>query len=314
MDDDRRFGGSLSDKGAYPYAAVVVLTLAAAIGLGLADAEKTPTATPVVALAHPPNWKVSYPPVRPSARPSPTSIPAAFQSLEGFVGLTGLPPDGADPSTPEVGTLVDSWWVDGGGLPYRGMARLYADGRLIWNRYYRGSSGPNSLTTGYLEQRVTPETVESLDLERSLARKDPLWLLERLPLDSWVQRTPIPYVPSGYGICLSAMDPSPGRANDSLTTDPSELVPLLPSSVSALLEDRDSVSPVEWEQDCVAMTTDEARVLENLLHSEAHDQVAFFKPFLVQFSVDVPGAYGMQVSLMFEPRFPDGAIGCSGCG
>jgi hypothetical protein len=306
MDNDCAFEGRLGDWTAYPFAAIVVLALAGIIVLGLATREGVEGA-PAASLA-----SRATPSSMATAKPRIALAPTLRPSL--FRGLIGLPPETAEPSAPEVGELVESYWVAGGGLPYRGMARLYADGRLIWNRYYSGPVGPNSLTTGYLEQRLTPEGVELVKRETYLPMKDPLQLLERFPLHFFEVRWPVPYVPSGYGICFYAQDPRPGRAAYAVTTEPAELIEMLPASVSSLLAGREYVSPIDWDQDCIVQTTDEARALERVLREASYDQNAFTNGFMVQYSVPVPGAYGLEISLMFEPRFPDGSVGCSACG
>ena len=77
------------------------------------------------------------------ASPSPTGV-----------GLLGLPPEGAPPSTPEHGQLVlDFRFGHTGGDPGRFSLQVYADGRVIWQRL---SVPP----TGLIEQRLTPEGVE----------------------------------------------------------------------------------------------------------------------------------------------------------
>jgi hypothetical protein len=306
MDDDRAFEGRLRDQGAQPLAAIVVLALAVVIGLGLVTAEGAEVA-PASSLA-------SRATASSIATPKPKVALAATLRPSLFPGLIGLPPEAAEPSVPETGELVESYAAAGGGPPYRGTARLYADGRLIWNRYFNGPGGQNSLTTGYLEQRLTPEGVELVQGEKNLLRKVPLVLLEWLPLDAWEARWPVPYVPPGYGICLYAQDPRPGRAADGVTTEPADLIQMLPASVSSLLAGREYVSPIEWDQECIALSLEETRAVERVLRDGDFDQDAFINNFMVQYVVDVPGAYGMQISLMFEPRFPDGSIGCSACG
>ena len=306
MDNDRAFKGRLSDQAAHPFAAIVVLALAGIIGVGLATNEGVEVA-PASSLA-PRATASSFATAKLMIPVAPTLHPSLFH------GLIGLPPEAAEPSAPEAGVLVESYPAAGSGLPYRGAARLYADGRLIWNRYFDGPGGPNSLTTGYLEQRLTPEGVELVKGEKDLLRKAPLSLLGWLPLDAWEARRPAPYVPPGYGICLHAQDPRPGRAADGVTIEAAHLIQLLPVSVSSLLAGRESVSPIEWDQECIALSLDETRALEQVVSDGDFDQSAFINHFMVQYAVDVPGAYGMQVSLMFEPRFPDGSIGCSACG
>jgi hypothetical protein len=311
MDNDRAFKGRLRDQTAYPFAAIVVLALAGIIGLGLATGEGVEVA-PAASLAS--RAAASSRATASSlATPKPTIALAPTLQPSLFHGLIGLPPETAEPSAPETGELVESYSSAGGGPPYRGTARLYADGRLIWNRYFSGPGGPNSLTTGYLEQRLTPEGISLVKGERDLLKKVPLVLLESLPLDAWEARWPVPYVPTVYGICLDAQDPRPGQAHDGVT-EPAHLIEMLPASVSSLLAGREYVSPIEWDQDCIALSLEETRALERVLRDGDYDQDAFTNNFMVQYLVDVPGAYGMQISLMFEPRFPDGSIGCSACG
>ena len=85
----------------------------------------------------------------------------AFVLDKGFVGL---PPVGATPSTPEDGELVLHWMVRSvtiGGLQSR--AWVYADGRIVWSRHDGPlPEGANESTSGYLEQRLTPDGVELL--------------------------------------------------------------------------------------------------------------------------------------------------------
>ena len=82
------------------------------------------------------------------------------------VGFVGLAPEGATPSAPERGELVVSLWgrstTDGGPL-FR--AWVYADGRIIWDKEGDFPYGANSITTGFLEQHLTPEGVELLRSE-----------------------------------------------------------------------------------------------------------------------------------------------------
>jgi hypothetical protein len=88
-------------------------------------------------------------------------------------GFIGLPPEGATPSAPQSGDLVVHWEGFTATLPpQRGRqdivrAWVYADGRIIWDRrpHHRGPAraipeGANEFTSGYLEQRLTPEGVE----------------------------------------------------------------------------------------------------------------------------------------------------------
>ena len=86
-------------------------------------------------------------------------------------GFIGLPPEGATPSTPESGEVEIFYWGHGdpGDKPGDGpriMAWVYADGRLIsWRTGSDLPEGANPLSTGFLEQRLTPEGVELLRSE-----------------------------------------------------------------------------------------------------------------------------------------------------
>ncbi len=89
--------------------------------------------------------------------PSETPYPAG-------VGLLGLPPKGSPPSTPERGELIVGFtFGHTGGDPGRFSFNMYADGRVIWQRL--GDLEANRLSTGLIEQRLTPEGVELVRAE-----------------------------------------------------------------------------------------------------------------------------------------------------
>lgn len=85
-------------------------------------------------------------------------------------GFIGLPPVGATPSAPESGELVVHWLGRSAthakphpnGFLYAPLFRVwvYADGRMIWSTEGSVPKGANEFTSGYLEQRLTPEGVE----------------------------------------------------------------------------------------------------------------------------------------------------------
>ena len=95
----------------------------------------------------------------------------AFGAVRDFVldkGFIGLPPSGAAPSNPDGAELVLSAWGVHGGARTRLWA--YTDGRLIWQREFGHSKADlpqsaNSRSSGFLEQRLTPEGVELLRAE-----------------------------------------------------------------------------------------------------------------------------------------------------
>jgi hypothetical protein len=96
---------------------------------------------------------------------------STFGTVRDFVlsrGFIGLPPLGATPSTPDSGELVVSAWSVHAGARTRLWA--YGDGRLIWQREFihRRADLPesaNGRSSGFLEQRLTPEGVELLRSE-----------------------------------------------------------------------------------------------------------------------------------------------------
>jgi hypothetical protein len=188
-------------------------------------------------------------------------------------GFIGLPPVGATPSTPESGELVLSWL---GRSATHASARegyfaaplvrawVYADGRLIWSEENSLSSravpeGANELTSGYLEQRLTPEGVELLrsavaelfDRSRALVRTVPAddpppegspgGPVLIVPLDhrsSWG----VVEVPSGDRLVrLSWGDPGRGEYWGGTIATPEQLAAL--RRVDALLTDPESVLP-----------------------------------------------------------------------
>jgi hypothetical protein len=91
----------------------------------------------------------------------PASPPTSSPDLHEGVGLIGLPPAGATPSTPVNGALVLSiMFGHTEGDPGRFSFNVFADGRVIWQRL--GDVRLRSNSTGLIEQRLTPEGVELL--------------------------------------------------------------------------------------------------------------------------------------------------------
>jgi hypothetical protein len=86
----------------------------------------------------------------------------AFVLHQGFIGL---PPQGATPSTPESGELVLHYFGPNPGVHGKSRIWVYTDGRLISLRDADYPEGANSASTGFLEQRLTPEGVELLRSE-----------------------------------------------------------------------------------------------------------------------------------------------------
>ncbi len=103
-------------------------------------------------------------PRRPASSPTPSTVEPSPRPTE-RVGFIGLPPAGAPPSTPKHGRLVVS--LDGRSTTAGRRTRIYvyADGRVIWDQEGDLPYGANPVTTGFLEQRLTPEGVERLRSE-----------------------------------------------------------------------------------------------------------------------------------------------------
>jgi hypothetical protein len=234
-------------------------------------------------------------------------------------GFIGLPPVGATPSTPEHGELVEMYPVDGGGLPFRGAVRLYADGRMIWYRFLDTSQGANTASTGYLEQRLTPEGVEMVRTHPSLLEKDPVRLPGWLPDSAWEDQEIRAYVPTGYAVCLNVGD-ADGYVEERVWGRPgtpsrrSRVLALLPASAADLLRGKEAVPPLDDAEDCLALTTDEARLLDRALADAGFEQDEQQNAYLLDYALAVPGQDGAWLDIRFEPIYPDGSIGCSACG
>ena len=88
--------------------------------------------------------------------------------------FVGLPPVGATPSAPESGELVIQYRLDTELARWQGRGWVYADGRLITLRLRLSRlrnqrsdlpEAANRWSSGFLEQRLTPEGVELLRSE-----------------------------------------------------------------------------------------------------------------------------------------------------
>jgi hypothetical protein len=251
---------------------------------------------------------VERPPAPDVNIPGPNEIPD--------LGFIGLPPVGAAPSRPERGTLVEQYPLFAGQLPWRGGVQLYADGRLIWDYDYPAGSSKRS--TGYLEQRLTAEGVELLRRHPAGVEKDPWNLDAWLPPSAWADRTIRPYVPSRFGACVAVIRPDAPIEEREWGTpgvpEPIEdLLGLLPQRGAALLRGRTPVPPLDDSEQCLGMTTAEARQLDQALREgglsedgNASDQVVAYRW--------IPLGQGRQLALRLEPVYPDGSVGCSPCG
>jgi hypothetical protein len=191
---------------------------------------------------------------------------SAIGSVRAFIldrGFVGVPPEGATPSAPESGELVVLWL--GRSATNGALVRswVYADGRIIWSRSGSIPEGANELTSGYLEQRLTPEGVELLrsavaglfDRSRTLLETVPApypgvglvgsspllvppgpadWGLVEVPRGDRLVR--LAWLPAGPGEQTATPEQlSALRRVDALLTDPASA---LPSSAWAVREVR----------------------------------------------------------------------------
>jgi hypothetical protein len=204
---------------------------------------------------------------------------------------------------------------------------LFGDGRLIWTRKADHPQGANPLTTGYLEQRLTPEGVELMrsevltsgllepgereceageyiggrlygepggsfrtpNTELAARLTDPAsWL----PDSAWEDREIRAYVPSEYTIRLSAERALnlPGFAAE------------LPAAAAELIRCKN------WErQDAgrywyyVDFTTDEARVLATALDDAGFNQDEQANAYHLEYDFN---SQDTLVRIEFYPQLP----------
>lgn len=199
-----------------------------------------------------------------------TATAAAWGIVREFIldkGFVGLPPVEATPSTPESGELVLSFNGRSATLPLKLHGKIlttpeghrigpmtqvfvYADGRVVWQREGGVPAGANKLTSGFLEQRLTPEGVELLrskaistgllghDLALVTGSNTAFWgtiqarIRERLVRVSWVQRDHLRDVlrdfPEMYAGYVTPATPEQERTLerlDALLTDPAASLP-----------------------------------------------------------------------------------------
>lgn len=85
------------------------------------------------------------------------SGPVVAPEYPGLIGIVGLPPEDAIPSSPSEGELVvGAVFGHSGGDPGRFDLNVYEDGRVIWQKLG---------ATGLIEQRLTSEGVERIRSE-----------------------------------------------------------------------------------------------------------------------------------------------------
>ena len=264
------------------------------------------------------------------------------------VGFIGLPPLGATPSGTNNAELVLHYFGPDPGGWAKSNLWVYDDGRVIVEREADRPEGANAFSTGFLEQRLTPEGVETM---RSYVlsngeplRNDPpfpMWLQVRdgdrlidldpavgidaarlmdpadwLPDSAWQYREPRAYVPSSFAVCYEG----PPRMA------PSRMLEALPNPAADLLRARgrtpattlhmDNGSISEGREYCSVVTTEEARTIFGWLVGAGLQQGD--STYVLNYSFEVDATPSQpdppEAGIKFEPVLPDGQWICSACG
>jgi hypothetical protein len=265
--------------------------------------------------------------------PVPADEPKPSPSTE-RVGFVGLPPEGALPSTPAIGKLVLSLnTTDTEGFQMVDVY-VYADGRVIWQKWIDVPEGANPSYSGYLEQRLTTEGVEILRsrilstglFEHSLrlvAAKNPAQIhIQVRKGDRWVfvEAVTRPYY-AWWEADGTKETPAQARAVarlEALLADPAawlpsaawadpEIRPYVASRYSAVF-DRRVPSPSELPSpadellldSCQVLTTEETRTISNALEDSG------IAPVPISPSSDGGLAYWISGAFLhFHPYLPD---------
>lgn len=169
-------------------------------------------------------------------------------------GFIGLPPVGASPSAPEGSELLVEFIGRSATFGDRlNRVWLYTDGRMIWLREGAVAAGANESTSGFLEQRLTPDGVERLrsellatglfDRDRRLLTAHSPWGTVRVRHGDTLVRVGWLH-PANAGPPPGASSPVVGRGHTAAT--PEQVKAL--EQVDALLADPASQLPAKaWE-------------------------------------------------------------------
>jgi hypothetical protein len=229
----------------------------------------------------------------PTVPPAVRFMPA-FSFVSERVSLTGLPPDGAVPSTPETGEVIAQYHefrtTAASSSTLVGWVYVYADGRVIWS----------SIEGWMYERRLTSVGLSGV---RSRAARPRVFLetneTSQLPEGTWADRIRM-YVPSRYAICYFGRR---GRRLDASRTEG-----LFPAPAEALLMGKErtyDVTPgiAHDPAECSTVTTEDARSILEILRDRGG-------------TGEVNGGWGYrfapsetawdEVLLTFHPLLPQG--------
>jgi hypothetical protein len=250
-----------------------------------------------------------------SAGPAPT-IPDAAKR----VGFIGLPPKGAQPSYPQRSELVAHWWASAPGDWGKSRFWVFADGRLISLREADIPEGANPRSTGFLEQRVTPEGVELL--RSAVVGSDPprvTWdVTAELPKRAWADRTIRAYVPWRYAVCSDEGDAG-ALGHHPQTRGLGRLWSLLPARAKDVLHGNqmDAARSDVANVYCWDLTTKEARALAVALEDGKFERSQQAHDFSLTYESKRSDPAEPELALVyisFEPILPNGEWTCSPCG
>jgi hypothetical protein len=227
--------------------------------------------------------------------PATTGPAVTGSTIDPSGEFVGLPPEGADPSSPEVGTPVGGFHK----IHY-GWVYIYADGRVI---SWADRTGLSPEPYGFHEQRLTSEGVE-LVRSGALQPADLFLRPDEVPASAWEDPTMRPYVPYRYAICADDLPFFPAAAKDLLRGKERTFDVGIPSAPDNDVFAGNPGRYVTWK--CFDLTTEKARALDAILSN-----AGFINGLEVGFqSYDRVGPEQGNASptASFYPILPDGTF------
>jgi hypothetical protein len=189
---------------------------------------------------------------------------------------------------------------------------------MIWQRESDLREGANEYSTGYLEQRLTPDGVELLRRRGSADAAlfgfpwRPPYPASWLPARAWEDATIRAYVTSRYAVCYQGL---------LRPIEPSRILSRLPARAAGLLRAAGfDVRSVEgWVRGfgggCSSLTTEDARAVAEVLEDAGLGQDEEFQTaYGLTYYLESPGGFPNEVVIRFEPILPHGEVGCTSCG